>query len=81
MIIKLCNINADLNFTIAGDGPMFIDLQQMIELNNLEERIELIGSVPHEKVRDVMIQGDIYLHCSLIEAFGTVLLKLRLLVW
>lgn len=75
VIPKLCNINADLNFTIAGDGPMFIDLQQMIELNNLEERIELIGSVPHEKVRDVMIKGDIYLHCSLIEAFGTVLVE------
>ncbi|CAI8496074.1 unnamed protein product [Hanseniaspora opuntiae] len=75
VIPKLCSINPDLNFIIAGDGPMFIDLQQMIEINNLEERIELIGSVPHEKVRDVMIRGDIYLHCSLIEAFGTVLVE------
>lgn len=75
VIPKLCNMTPDLNFIIAGDGPMFIDLQQMIESNNLEERINLIGSVPHEKVRDVMVQGDIYLHCSLIEAFGTVLVE------
>ncbi|KAL6925526.1 hypothetical protein ACO0SA_000124 [Hanseniaspora valbyensis] len=75
VIPELCEKNKNLNFIIAGDGPMFIDLQQMIELNKLEDRIELMGSIPHEKVRDVMIKGDIYLHCSLIEAFGTVLVE------
>ncbi|XBW35846.1 hypothetical protein QEN19_001418 [Hanseniaspora menglaensis] len=75
VIPSLCQKIKKLNFVIAGDGPMFIDLQQMIELNKLEERVELMGSVPHESVRNVMVRGDIYLHCSLIEAFGTVLVE------
>lgn len=75
VIPELCRKSKRLNFIIAGDGPMFVDLQQMIEQNKLEDRIELMGAVPHERVRDVMVRGDIYLHCSLIEAFGTVLVE------
>ncbi|SSD58308.1 related to Phosphatidylinositol N-acetylglucosaminyltransferase GPI3 subunit [Saccharomycodes ludwigii] len=75
LIPKICENNPKVNFIIAGDGPKFIDFQQMIETYRLQEKVQLIGSVQHEKVRDVMCQGDIYLHASLIEAFGTVLVE------
>ncbi|CEP60161.1 phosphatidylinositol N-acetylglucosaminyltransferase SPT14 LALA0_S01e04390g [Lachancea lanzarotensis] len=75
LIPKICNIQQNVNFIIAGDGPKFVDFQQMIETYRLQERVQLLGAVQHENVRDVMCQGDIYLHASLTEAFGTVLVE------
>ncbi|CCD27309.1 phosphatidylinositol N-acetylglucosaminyltransferase SPT14 NDAI_0K01180 [Naumovozyma dairenensis CBS 421] len=75
LIPLICSRDDRVNFIIAGDGPKFIDFQQMIEANRLEERVQLLGAVPHENFRDVMCQGDIYLHASLTEAFGTVLVE------
>ena len=75
LIPQICATHTDVDFIIAGDGPKYIDFQQMIESNRLEDRIQLLGPVPHEKVRDVMCRGDIYLHASLTEAFGTVLVE------
>jgi phosphatidylinositol glycan class A protein len=41
----------------------------------LQDRVEMLGPVRHEEVRDVMIRGHIYLHPSLTEAFGTVIVE------
>lgn len=75
IIPRICANRPDISFLIAGDGPKFIDLEQMRERYQLQDRVELIGSVRHEQVRDVMVQGQIYLHPSLTEAFGTVLVE------
>ncbi len=75
IIPKICAQNEKVNFLIAGDGPRFIDMDQMIEGHRLQNRVKLIGSIRHEEVRDIMVQGDIYLHASLTEAFGTVLVE------
>ncbi|CAI5755941.1 unnamed protein product [Candida verbasci] len=75
IIPKICEVNDKVKFLIAGDGPKFLDLEQMREKYFLQERVKLMGTVRHEDVRNVMIQGDIYLHPSLTEAFGTVIVE------
>jgi len=35
----------------------------------------MLGPVRHDQVRDVMVRGHIYLHPSLMEAFGTVIVE------
>lgn len=75
IIPRICLSNPKVKFIIAGDGPKFLDLEQMREKYFLQERVELIGAVKHEEVRNVMIQGEIYLHPSLTEAFGTVIVE------
>ena len=65
----------DVRFIIAGSGPKAIDLEQMLERRVLQDKVELLGPVRHEEVRDVMIRGHIYLHPSLTEAFGTVIVE------
>ncbi|CCF56608.1 hypothetical protein KAFR_0B03120 [Kazachstania africana CBS 2517] len=75
IIPRICQAHHDVDFIVAGDGPKFIDFQQMVETCRLEDRVRLLGSVPHENIRDVLCQGDIYLHASLTEAFGTVLVE------
>ena len=75
IIPRLCLRHPEIRFLVAGDGPKFIDLEQMRERYQLQDRVQLIGSIRHEQVRDVMVQGQIYLHPSLTEAFGTVLVE------
>lgn len=65
----------NVRFIIAGSGPKAIDLEQMLDRHILHERVTLLGPVKHEEVRDVMVRGHIYLHPSLTEAFGTVLVE------
>ena len=74
-IPRICEIHPTVRFLIAGSGPKAIDLQQMIEKHMLQDRVQMIGPIRHEEVRDVMVRGHIYLHPSLTEAFGTVLVE------
>lgn len=48
-----------------GDGPKKLLLEEMRESYQLHDRIELLGAVPHHKVRDVLVRGHIFLNCSL----------------
>ncbi|TLD23849.1 hypothetical protein PspLS_06546 [Pyricularia sp. CBS 133598] len=74
-IPRILGNHPNTRFIIAGDGPKSIDLEQMIEQNVLQDRVEMLGPVRHEDVRNVMIRGQIYLHPSLTEAFGTVIVE------
>ncbi|CCK72271.1 phosphatidylinositol N-acetylglucosaminyltransferase SPT14 KNAG_0J01900 [Huiozyma naganishii CBS 8797] len=75
IIPTICDQHPDVDFLLAGDGPKFVELQQTVESCRLQDRVKMLGAVPHEKIRDVLCQGDIYLHASLTEAFGTVLVE------
>jgi len=78
LIAAIPHILADhpnVRFIIAGSGPKAIDLEQMLEQRVLQDRVDLLGPVRHEEVRDVMVRGHIYLHPSLTEAFGTVIVE------
>jgi phosphatidylinositol N-acetylglucosaminyltransferase subunit A len=74
-IPRILENHPNTRFIIAGSGPKAIDLEQMIEQNVLQDRVEMIGPIRHEEVRDVMVRGHIYLHPSLTEAFGTVIVE------
>lgn len=74
-IPRICAAHPTVKFILAGDGPKMIDIIQMREKYMLQDRIEMLGAVRHEQVRDVMIRGHIYLHPSLTEAFGTVIVE------
>ncbi|KAL6720606.1 Phosphatidylinositol N-acetylglucosaminyltransferase GPI3 subunit [Lecanora helva] len=74
-IPRILASDPNVRFIIAGSGPKAIDLEQMLERNVLQDRVELLGPIRHEEVRDVMVRGHIYLHPSLTEAFGTVIVE------
>jgi phosphatidylinositol N-acetylglucosaminyltransferase subunit A len=74
-IPRILALHPNVRFIIAGSGPKAIDLEQMVERNVLQDRVEMLGPVRHEQVRDVMVRGHIYLHPSLTEAFGTVIVE------
>lgn len=75
VIPEICKLYSNVKFLIGGDGPKLILLQEMIKSANLEEKVILYGSLPHNKVREVMIKGHIYLNTSLTEAFCIAILE------
>ncbi|TQS31490.1 hypothetical protein Golomagni_08225, partial [Golovinomyces magnicellulatus] len=54
-IPRILENHPNTRFIIAGSGPKAIDLEQMIETNVLQDRVEMIGPIRHEDVRDVMV--------------------------
>ncbi|KAI9263912.1 hypothetical protein EDC94DRAFT_606495 [Helicostylum pulchrum] len=69
IIPRICESYKHVRFIIGGDGPKRIDLEQMREKHLLHDRVELLGPIKHHEVRNVLVQGNIFLNTSLTEAF------------
>jgi len=75
IIPAICATKDNVDFIIGGDGAKMLDLQEMVERERLEERVEFLFSVPHAQVRDVLVRGDVFLNCSLTESFCIAILE------
>lgn len=53
-----------VRFIVGGDGPKRVRLEEMREKHSLQDRVEMLGSVPHAHVRSVLISGHIFLNRS-----------------
>lgn len=65
----------NVHFIIGGDGTGMLHLQELVEKHNLHGRVELLGGLPHDKVRDVLCRGHIFLNTSLTESFCIAILE------
>ena len=55
IIPQICLANDDVQFVIAGDGPYKIRIEELIERSYLQDKVELLGMVPH-KVNKLLIK-------------------------
>jgi phosphatidylinositol glycan class A protein len=69
IIPRVCKLFPNIQFLVAGDGPKRIELEQMREKHVLQDRVIMLGAVNHADVREVLVQGHIFLNTSLTEAF------------
>eukprot|EP01087_Luapelamoeba_hula_P011793 TRINITY_DN3252_c0_g1_i1.p1 TRINITY_DN3252_c0_g1~~TRINITY_DN3252_c0_g1_i1.p1 ORF type:complete len:286 (+),score=18.70 TRINITY_DN3252_c0_g1_i1:112-969(+) len=69
VIPPICAQFPDVHFIIGGDGPMRINLEEMRERHQLHDRVELRGNRSQVQVHEDLTEGDIFLNCSLTEAF------------
>ena len=69
IIPEICKQLPNVNFIIGGDGPKKKLLDIMVDELGLKDRVTLKGFLAHKNVRDVMIQGQIFLNTSLTESF------------
>ena len=69
LIPPICEAYPKVDFLIGGGGPYTIGLEEMREKHQLHDRVQLLGSIPHSEVRNVLVRGQIFLNCSLTEAF------------
>ncbi|XP_023531731.1 phosphatidylinositol N-acetylglucosaminyltransferase subunit A isoform X2 [Cucurbita pepo subsp. pepo] len=75
VIPEVCRMFANVRFIIGGDGPKRVRLEEMREKHGLQDRVEMLGAVPHARVRSVLISGHIFLNSSLTEAFCIAILE------
>jgi phosphatidylinositol glycan class A protein len=75
IIPAICRTLAHVDFIIGGDGSKMLDVQEMVERERLQDRVELLGSVPHAEVRNVLVRGHVFLNCSLTESFCIAILE------
>ncbi|CAF4161618.1 unnamed protein product [Rotaria sp. Silwood2] len=66
---KILQKYPNVKFRIAGNGPKEIDIREVIEREGTEYRVALEGPVSHDKMRDFLNSGHIFLNTSLTEAF------------
>ncbi|XP_024525619.1 phosphatidylinositol N-acetylglucosaminyltransferase subunit A isoform X1 [Selaginella moellendorffii] len=75
VIPEVCKLFPNVDFIIGGDGPKRVRLEEMREKHSLQERVEMLGSVPHAMVSSVLVRGHIFLNSSLTEAFCIAILE------
>ncbi|ESL05296.1 N-acetylglucosaminyl-phosphatidylinositol biosynthetic protein [Trypanosoma rangeli SC58] len=75
VIPEICKRHPEIKWIIGGDGPRKSQIQQMIERHNLMDRVKMLGPLTHSEVRSVLNQGQIFLNCSLTEAFCIALIE------
>ncbi|KAH9324469.1 hypothetical protein KI387_004647, partial [Taxus chinensis] len=75
VIPEVCRLYPNVRFIVGGDGPKRVRLEEMREKNSLQERVEMLGAVPHAQVQSVLVRGHIFLNSSLTEAFCIAILE------
>lgn len=75
VIPRVCRKHPRVHFIVGGDGPKVVLLEEMREKYHLQDRVEMLGALPHSRVREVMSRGHIFLNCSLTESFCIAILE------
>lgn len=61
-LISHLDLIFQVRFIIGGDGPKRVRLEEMREKHSLQDRVEMLGAVPHARVQSVLISGHIFLN-------------------
>jgi len=75
IIPRVCHALSEVDFIVGGDGNKMLDLQEMVEREQLQGRVEFLGAVPHVHVSNVLRRGHVFLNCSLTESFCIAILE------
>jgi len=75
IVPKICDLLPQVDFIVGGDGNKLLSLQEMVEKENIQDRVTFLGAVPHKNVASVLRQGHVFLNCSLTESFCIAILE------
>ena len=62
-------------FMMAGDGPQFHEIQDLVRVNGLDEAFIFLGSVPYNQLPEVYGAADLFLLTSHYEGFARVIVE------
>ena len=65
----------NVRFVLAGGGPELNDVRRAVSKAGLDDRVHLLGDVPHENVRRLYAAADVFVMPSYTEGFPRVLLE------
>ncbi len=72
VIQALAGIGIDFTYTIIGEGPERIHLQQLASTYGINEKIKFLGFLPHDNVNQEILKHDIMILPSYPETLGRV---------
>ena len=75
IIPEIIQKHPNVHFIIGGDGPKMGLMREMRDKFNIADRVELLGSINNNQVRDVLCRGHIFMNASLTEAFCIAILE------
>merc|ERR1719316_567562 len=75
LIPLVCAKHPEADWVIGGDGPKREDLDRMVETHGLQDRVRFLGAVRTCDVRDVLVQGHVFVNTSLTESFCIAILE------
>ena len=67
-----------INCAIIGDGPMEASLKKMVKKKNLQNVIEFLGKIPHNKLNKYYNQSEIFLLTSKNEGLPATIIEAML---
>jgi glycosyltransferase involved in cell wall biosynthesis len=74
-IEKLTKYNKNIKAAIAGIGPEFEIIKDMISNKNLTKNIDMLGFVEGDNLKRLFNQGKVYLSCSQTEGFPRTIIQ------
>jgi glycosyltransferase involved in cell wall biosynthesis len=75
LIRALPDVEADYHYLMLGEGPERDNLQRLINKLGLQKRVTIMGKVPDSRKIECYSDADIFVHPSLYEPFGIVLVE------
>ena len=69
-VADLVDAGRDIEYTIAGDGPLRAELEGLAESGGLGDRMRFLGAVDADQVRGLYRESDIFVLPSVIAADG-----------
>jgi glycosyltransferase involved in cell wall biosynthesis len=72
---KVADRHTQAVLRIAGDGAQRPAVEQAIERNGLQRRVELLGTIDHSAVLQEMVWSDVFALIGWEEPFGTVFVE------
>ncbi len=75
LIRALPDVEADYHYLMMGEGPEKASLQTLVNKLGLQKRVTIMGKVPDAKKIECYSAADIFVHPSLYEPFGIVLVE------
>jgi glycosyltransferase involved in cell wall biosynthesis len=74
ILIEACRLLSargfEFHLTLAGDGPQRSQLSRLIRKMGLDDRVDLVGFVPHREVPRLLRQSDLFIMPSVITPSG-----------
>lgn len=70
-ILKIC----DVKFLIGGDGPLLTEIQDYIKRHNLENKVTLVGWIPHDEIYKYLEQLKLLVLPSYTEGLPNIALE------
>jgi len=72
LVASIATSRPGIRTVICGEGPERTKLEQLVRKYGLDEQIDMVGELEHEKVLAFMQRSKIFLHPSSYEGFGMV---------